>query len=397
MAAFSLVPRLWPALHKGPSIGQLPLKFMLHWIPFFFIYGTAALCSATPLLTGVKWAWGLFNIGLAAFVCLFPRRDDALERGFYWGVILISALIWLEALAIYVFQPLTSVQYLGPGMPGSVSFLSIPIGYAQVSWKFMDLLIYRPNAFYYEPSYAGCALTFAFFILYFFDSKKTETRSGWLPAMAVSSVILTSSRSGILSILFFFLAASAALFFRREARPLLHSIFKSILITVVFIGLFSAAPSGRKYVQFLAGPLGFEMPARFHKKGSSEGDRLANMRDSLKLWQQHPLLGNGVLPQSETDNRGLSQFSMETWLEIGLESGTLGFLAFLFAVGTNMRLAWKNCTDRNLKVLVMAAWLTHFTVQFLLSQTFPRLDYWLIFFLSIRLLLNSGDTQKVSS
>ena len=122
------------------------------------------------------------------------------------------------------------------------------------------------------------------------------------------------------------------------------------------------------------------MPARFHKKGSSEGDRLANMRDSLKLWQQHPLLGNGVLPQSETDNRGLSQFSMETWLEIGLESGTLGFLAFLFAVGTNMRLAWKN-----------------FTVQFLLSQTFPRLDYWLIFFLSIRLLLNSGDTQKVSS
>ena len=83
-----------------------------------------------------------------------------------------------------------------------------------------------------------------------------------------------------------------------------------------------------------------------------------------------------------------------TWSEIGLESGTLGVLAFLFAILSNMILAWKKGSGLDLKILVLTAWIVHFTVQFLLSQTFPRLDYWLLFFLSIRLLVKSRQPQN---
>jgi O-antigen ligase len=135
-------------------------------------------------------------------------------------------------------------------------------------------------------------------------------------------------------------------------------------------------------------------PIPYNLKHSSEWGRLDNLKDSVTLWMQHPLLGNGVTPQIEDNNsKGLSQFSGVTWTEVGLESGILGFFAFLFAILANMTLAWKKSFDINLKTLVLVAWLMHFGVQFILSQTFPRLDYWLIFFLSIRLLIKSGEQK----
>lgn len=393
LAALPALFRLLSGLQNRSAQAQTRLKFLIHWTPFFLIYGAAALCSATPFLTGLKWGWGLFNIGLAALVCLYSREDESLERGFQWAVIAITALVWLEALALYVFPSWTVVRDLGPGMPASVSLFSIPIGFAQVSLCVLDFQTYRPNAFYYEPSYAGCALTFAFFLLYDFDSKRPKARSGWLPALAASSIVLTSSRAGMLSALIFWVIAAMALFRRPGGFPIQRSLLKSVVLGAVLIGLFCLAPLGLKYLQFISGPLGADTPARLHQQGTSEGNRLLNMQDCLKLWRQHPLLGNGVLPQSEGGNKGLSQFSMETWLEVGLESGALGVLVFLFAILANMRLAWINSRDWNLKALVMAAWAVHFTVQFLLSQTFPRLDYWLLFFLSVRLLLKQpGET-----
>jgi hypothetical protein len=140
-----------------------------------------------------------------------------------------------------------------------------------------------------------------------------------------------------------------------------------------------------------------ESTTRLHQKGSSEGDRLSNAKESLALWMQHPVLGNGVTPQVGVNNsQGLSQFSLVTWTEIGLESGTLGVLAFLFAILSNMTTAWRKSPNFELKTIIFAAWFIHFSVQFLLSQTFPRLDYWLIFFLSIRLLLKSGESRSDS-
>ncbi len=377
------------------SESQIMKKLLLYWVPFFAVYGIAAIFSPTPLFTGVKWGWSMFNIGLAAIVCLNRRENDSLEIGFQWGILLIAGFIWLESIAIYVFGDFTVVKDLGVGIPGAVSFFSVPIGYAQISWRYMGFDTYRPNAFYYEPSYAGCALTFAFFILFFMDARRTKFKSGWIPALVVSSVILCSSRSGILSTALFFAGILITPAFQRKVSTQWRSTLKILILSILLIGLFCAFPNGRKYMEFLAGPLGTEATTRFQNKDFSEGDRLANAVESFKLWMQHPLLGNGVI--APKNNRGLIPYSMVTWLEIGLESGILGVAAFLFAILSNMKLAWKKCRNTSLKTLILTAWIIHFTVHLVFSQTFPRLDYWLLFFLSIRLLMKpEEEIQKTA-
>jgi hypothetical protein len=392
LAALPIILRLFNQIKDRSPQAQTHLSILIPWIPFFTIYEIAALSSATPFPTTIKWGWGLFNIILAAVICLDKRGEESLERGFEWGIVLIAGFIWLEAVALYFFGSFTSFQDLGPGMPGAVSFFSIPIGFAQESWRFMGFQTYRPNAFYFEPSYAGCALTFAFLCLFSSDIRRPLNRSGWIPALVVSSVIITSSRTGIISEFVFLTLMILFLVVRRRFNPLWRVTVRTILIAVLFMGLFCISPQARRYLQFITGPIGVDSTARIHQKGSSEGDRLSNAKDSFALWMQHPVLGNGVTPQVGPNNsQGLSQFSMVTWTEIGLESGTLGVLAFLFAVLSNMATAWKKSPDADLKTIVFLAWLIHFSIQFLLSQTFPRLDYWLIFFLSIRLLLKSGE------
>jgi hypothetical protein len=144
-------------------------------------------------------------------------------------------------------------------------------------------------------------------------------------------------------------------------------------------------------MEFITGPLGADTTSRIaeYKLGTtSEGNRLLNLEESFMFWMHHPVLGNGVTPQSGGNGNGLSQFSMATWTEIGMESGTLGVLAFLFAIVSNISLAWKQSSDFCVKTVVLLACIIHFGVQLFLSQTFPRLDYWLLFFLAIRLLIN---------
>ncbi len=450
---------------KNRSIkNHMTLKFLYPWLPFFAVYGTAAIFSDSPLLTGIKWGWGVFNIGLAATICLDNRNQEHLEKGFQWGIFAIAIFIWFEAIAIYVFNAFPTYQV--DGTTSVVYLFSIPIGYARSSfpYPFLNLNIYRPNVFYFEPSYAGCALTFAFFLLFYLDSRRSPAKTGWIPAIVVSAVILTGSRSGLISEFFFFIGILFLLVLRHQFSPLLRSVLKTLVLAVLLIGLFGVFPNDLKYLRFMAGPAGVNAVSRVHgfiedfernrgplpvdltskkqepapstKPGlditpntsttlsqsvksmqstpphlaietlktapppnpyGDEGDRLSNLRESFHVWMLHPFLGNGVArSQDDKNSKGLSQFSMETWTELGLESGILGVLTFLFAILANMTMAWKKSSDSDLKNLVLVVWIIHFGVQFLLSQTFPRLDYWLIFFLSIRLLVKSGELKTTS-
>jgi hypothetical protein len=378
------------SLREKNISGDLRPKILMGWLPFFVVYGLAALFSATPFLTGIKWGWGLFNIGLAALVCLQPRRNETIEKGFAWGILATAILLWLQALALYALPFLTLVHDQGEGSPSVVSFCSIFLGYAQSSFNFNGLAIFRPHAFYYEPSYVGAALSFALFLLIFLDLKRKTRGMGFFPAIALSSILLCSSRTGILSVVLFL---SLVFYFSRRNPDLSllgKSLTRALLVSLILIGAFCLFPLGRQYVEFISGPLGADSYMRLHKKNSSEQGRLENMRESLRLISEHPLLGNGVTKIVPANTEGLSQFSGVTWFEIGLESGILGMAAFLFAVLANMRLAWDKAPPSLLRNLVLSAWIVHFGFQLFFSQTFPRLDYWLLFFLSLRLLFDSA-------
>ncbi len=439
--AFPALLRFKTALQNHTAEGQTTLKILLSWLPFFVIYGVAAIFSTSPLLTGIKWGWGVFNIGLAALICLDTRTDSSLEEGFQWGLVLISAYIWLESIAIYILSSFTSITDLEWGHPSEISFLHLPIGYAQRDSQYHNLPIYRSNAFYYEPSYAGCALTFALFLLFFLDIRRSKSKSGWIPAIVLSAVMLTTSRAGVVSAALFIIGVPTLLLLWRHWSTLWRSLFKTILISSLLIWLFCLFPNSRTYMELLAdyngagainrlevymknhsmllspktaepvpetvksanlapaaAPSIAATPVPIEVKNSSEWGRLDNLKESFVIWMQHPLLGNGVTPQPQlagyqNTSKGLSQISGVTWTEVGLESGILGFAAFLFALLANMTIAWRKSIDINLKTLVLVAWIMHFGIQFILSQTFPRLDYWLIFFLSIRLLIKSGESK----
>ncbi|HTC22503.1 MAG TPA: hypothetical protein VK859_16730, partial [bacterium] len=84
----------------------------------------------------------------------------------------------------------------------------------------------------------------------------------------------------------------------------------------------------------------------------------------------------------------------DMWLEVGMESGLVGFLAFLGAIAGTMRAAWGTASPSALKGLILAAWVSHFVVNMNFCQTFPRLDFWLLFFFSIRLLTGVAQAPE---
>jgi len=393
IAAIPAYYSLLNQIRENSDPGKTKVKFFLHWVPFFLIYGLAALCSATPLLTGIKWGWGLFNIGLAALVCLQPRRNESLARGFEWGILAIASLLWIQALAIYAFPSFTQVADQGEANPSTVSFFSLFLGYAQPSFAYQGLSTFRPHAFYYEPSYVGAALSFALALLLSRALSEKAALRGILPALALSSILLCSSRTGILSAVLFLFTSYFLSRWNSGSPVLRRTLIRTVLISILMVGAFCLFPMGRQYVAFVSGPLGADSYMRLHKKNSSEQGRLENMQESLQRWSEHPLLGNGVTKINPAD-QGLSQLSIVTWFEIGLESGVLGVAAFLYAILANMRLAWNGAPPGPIRSLVLSAWLVHFGFQLFFSQTFPRLDYWLLFFLSIRLLLDSGGGEK---
>jgi hypothetical protein len=111
------------------------------------------------------------------------------------------------------------------------------------------------------------------------------------------------------------------------------------------------------------------------------------MVECIQAWSRHLYLGNGVVLETDGKSQGLSQISMDTWLEMGVESGILGIMAFIFALLATMREALIQTTKSGFEIFVLGAWVSHFLVSLNFTQTFPRLDYWLIFFVSISLLM----------
>jgi len=173
----------------------------------------------------------------------------------------------------------------------------------------------------------------------------------------------------------------------QRRRKVFFQILWTLLFSVMMVLVFTLSNSGRYFIQYINGPLGTETLQRVGNPQSSEGFRVKNYQDCIDLWSRHVALGNGVKLLKPGQAPGLSQISMNTWFEIGVESGVLGFSAFLFAVLASMMVALKRGWKTYLALFVIAAWLAHFSIRYNFSQTIPRLDYWLFFFLSIRLLI----------
>ena len=139
----------------------------------------------------------------------------------------------------------------------------------------------------------------------------------------------------------------------------------------------------------------FGVSTRISDPQSSEGWRFANTTDALQSIKEHPFIGIGVPPLAANRGmNGLGQTCQSMWLEILIESGFLGFFAFLFGLVKSLRDAIGKNHNLDQIILLSAAFLPHFLVSMNFTSTFPRLDYWILFFFAIRLAFENQKEKR---
>jgi len=382
----------WSHLQDRSQEGNFTRKLLQYWGIFFAVYALTALLSDNPKITLIKWAWGLFNISCAALVLLNKRWWEPLSKGFLFGFSALALLVWIQAIAVY-WIGVTAPSDWDFTYPLVIQNLPFPLGYVQPGPFFDQLRILRTDAFYYEPSYAGCAIAFSFPLVLFTEAKLRQGKFPFFSALILSSIFLVGSRSGILSVMMGLI--SLWIYFRRkppiEMKPL---IWKTVGVAVVAILIFGLSTNARKYLAFSAGLFKDRISyGQLADQHTSEGGRMASILHALRAWKDHPLLGNGV-PTNSSGGQGITVSTEDMWLEVAMESGLLGLLAFGAAIGLTLKAAWGWSGPSALKGLVAAAWISHFVINMNLCQTFPRLDFWLLFFFSIALLADLNTTKK---
>jgi len=363
---------------------------LLFWSVFFCVYALTFPFHPSKAMA-VKGAWGLFNVGCSLGIVLNPRWRPEASRGMIYGFTLTALSVWAGAVATHWFQP-SSLDWqhfarcpirLDPPLP------SLTIGFAQTGYPFEGEVMWRPSAFYYEPSYASCALVFAFFLSLAFNG---GPKKAWdfASSLLLGAVVLTNSRSGLFGLALGALACGTLWCVRRHAIPR-KQLLQVALAVAILLGAFSIHPGGRKFMFYIFGVYPqYTSLVKLEDPGTSEGGRVAMILAGLRQWRDHPWVGNGVEFKDENDQKKIAVKGENLWLEIADEAGTPGLLAFAFAILGSLALALKQNPSPTLKIYLVGAWTAHLIANLNLTQTFPRLDYWLLFFFSISLAFPKG-------
>lgn len=355
----------WRELSRGvrPVVDRLGASA---WLVFFLAYFLAALAAPDTPRTLLKLAWGVLNVALAARLCLSGIPARTLLSGFALASVCMAFIVWVDAIA---------TQWLGQ-LPA--------IGFAQQSMIFEGRWILRPHAFHYEPSFVGAALAFATPVMIAVPGWKGVAAS----SLVASAVVLTSSRTGILGVVVGSMVY-LVLSLRRPVRTELRRVAVAVVGMCLMLGAFALHPEGTRFMRFIAGPLGpAHEVARIER---SESDRLGNAVRAVGAFRENPLLGRGVVAGRD---RAIGTQTYNVWLEIGVESGLVGLLSFATAIAATIAWAVRRGATPH---WLWAAWVIHLVVNFNFTQSFPRLDYWLWFFLAIRLAREHGRAHDITN
>jgi len=292
-----------------------------------------------PQLTALKLGWIVFNIGGAFILSELSttQQKEALIKGIIASVFVNSIIILVDWASIAF------------GKGDSI------LGFAQLGndWS-------RPHAFYYEPSYASSALalTAPFFV---------RRRFAWLSTGLLLFVnCLVGARTGL-----FFLGVylSAVLLFIGRDRIM---ILKAVSTCLILLGLLSLNPRSAPYFHFVFGVLGpVEAAKRAGEKTSSEGGRIQQVLEELKIWRQSPIGGSGITHRGG-ERHGLDPLATNCWAEVLSEWGLVGFSSLMLILIYLFRGA--NLLESKIAILV------HGLVNLNFTQTLPRLDFWIILF-----------------
>ena len=285
------------------------------------------------------------------------------------------------------------------------------------------MLVYRPHAFYYEPSFAASSLALAWALAM---TRMRDAGPNVATALAVAggvALLVMASRTGWL---FATIAALALLVFHaRSPQPsrrterwraaIPAALGAALLIAVL------AASGQHDAFHGLLGRLGFaqafervcprlaeqyavdlrclsgEERRKFFGEGqpidpdeTTEGLRLAAMRTALATVAVYPSLGVGARPGS---NRLIAPPAVPNlWLEIALEGGLAALVAFGFGIAYTLY-RWRAFEPQHRGTLiVLVLWLC---VAWQFIATFPRLDLWIAFWVALAWMRGETNGNRV--
>ncbi len=295
------------------------------------------------------------------------------------------------------------------------------MGKTQTGIEIEGRIFPRVHGFYYEPSYAAAAWSFGYLWLL---PQRVFLKNGIdliFKSFILLGVFITTSRLGILLIFcgtFGFTIASLFSTIRwRYKWQSIFSLFQPKICVAGIVILFLLSSGGQRYFSFLIGPLGLKsslcrivhdgIPSNwttletkqlfcgkvysdqteeiesqpYLSKGrtTSEGNRIQNLIRSFNVFLRSPWLGHGVRRWS--DGR-IKLVSESTWFEILIETGIVGLIAFIGALGMMLKVSL-NATNRSAfyQSGLLIPLLIHFGISWNLSYSvLPRLDQWVLLF-----------------
>lgn len=360
------------------------------WLPFLALYGLAAVASDTPWLGLLKLSWFAFNVLTAFAWCrLFAPRD--LVRGYFAAFLAVSAVIVVDFASGFTRGP------------------SSMIGFGQPNDLIAGQILYRPHAFYYEPSYAASGIALAWALALTPMGQVTATLATMLIGVGLLALVVTLSRTGWLYavvvtmalLLFGRVAAGSAIRWRKVLWTLAVTALVGAALLVSeqnrsgFAALLQSlgwqqtveriCPIVRDQVAFLdlqcssseerlrsIGRLRDAIPEQ-----TSEGQRLASLKEAIADVTARPLLGGGV---TRGEHRLIEPTASNMWLEIAIEGGLLSVAAFVWGLAYALH-RWRAFRPENRAIAIVL--LLYFVVAWQFLQTFPRLDQWLSFWVAL--------------
>jgi len=355
------------------------------WLPFVAMYALAAATSEATVPGMLKLGWFAFDFFVAfAAIALFDARDVA--RGYFLSYLVVASIIAIDFVSGFT----RGTHYM--------------IGYAQENNMVPGMLLFRPHAFYYEPSFAAGGLAFAWALaLTRMRSAAPKLASALVVVGAIALLVMTSRTGWIFALV----AAGAVLAFRYQERSLrLSSMARASIPILLSAGVLAgviAFSDKRDAFGALVGQLGFAQAfervcpliadhftvqclsgdARreylgegqpFNADETTEGVRLVALRTTVATIAQHPWLGVGI---GHGSDRFIAPPAVANlWLEVALEGGLMSLGAFAFGITfTLWRWGLVEARSRDI-MIVLALWLL---IVWQFSQTFPRLDLWIAF------------------
>ena len=376
LLAVGLVVWLWKRRREAlEDLGVLSIG----WMPFVAAFGLAVVLSDAPWLGLLKLGWFALNFVAAFAWCrLFPR--DAVVRGYFAAFLVVSLLIGVDFASGFVHG---DRYMIGLGQPNDLAA-------GEILW--------RPHAFYYEPSYAasGVALAWALAMTPM-GTAAPRIAPLLITSGAVALTVIMSRTGWIYAILVLVLLGAYRFLGRKRATRIRWSAMLVALAAVAALvaGLLLPEQTRARFTM-LSDALGWHRTfericplvrldslrcatseAALRSVGveaaeeSSEGQRIVDAQRAIASIEARPLVGHGVTPGHD---RLLEPTAKNTWLEIAVEGGVLSAAALAWGLlFTLKRFGAFEAGNRAIAIVL----LLYFVVAWQFLQTFPRLDQWL--------------------